>query len=551
MPKPTRLHRREFLGQATRWGGAAALAGTGCGNPRPSESSPAASNPATPRANPTQPPAEASPALPVPGSQAGLPSALPDGLVLDNFTLYTRTPLTLEAKRSRLGIGPVTPLSRLFVRNNLPLPDRSIVDNPDAWTLAVSGTRQRRAFTLSELKTLGITSVAAVLQCSGNGRRFFPHGPSGSPWGVGAAGCVVWTGVPVATVLQAAGGPGAQAKYLTTTGADPLPDLPEGLRREDLLVERSIPLDKALADALLAWEVNGVPLPLTHGGPLRLVVPGYYGVNNIKYAKSLACTAEQSPAKIQRTGYRVRPVGEKAAPDQPSMWRMNVKSWINGPGADGEIVLAGEVQLYGVAFSGERSVTRVEVSVDGGRTWGTAEWVGPDLGAAAWRTFRFEVKLAAGRHRLVSRATDSGGATQPRRRVENHRGYANNSWDDMALEIDVFNEPPADAATRPRAQTEAEAGPVALSESAQRGRELFLRGASPPCGTCHTLAEAQTAMKVGPNLDDLAPPVERVERAVSQGVGAMAGYADRLSPQERLDLATYVYEATRRRGGGG
>ena len=93
------------------------------------------------------------------------------------------------------------------------------------------------------------------------------------------------------------------------------------------MVERSIPL-KALDQALLAWDMNDEPMPLAHGGPLRMVVPGYFGVNNVKYVDRVAFTEGQSDAKIQASGYRIRPIGEKGAPDQPSMWEMPVKSWV-------------------------------------------------------------------------------------------------------------------------------------------------------------------------------------------------------------------------------
>src|SRR5690606_31597360 len=102
------------------------------------------------------------------------------------------------------------------------------------------------------------------------------------------------------------------------------------------IVERSVPM-KALEQAILAWEMNGEPLPLAHGGPLRLIVPGYYGVNNVKYVKRVAFTPKESDAKIHETGYRVRPVGEKGAATQPSMWDMNVKSWIDQPSGSGKV----------------------------------------------------------------------------------------------------------------------------------------------------------------------------------------------------------------------
>src|SRR5690606_34803098 len=160
---------------------------------------------------------------------------------------------------------------------------------------------------------------------------------SGTQWTVGAAGCVVWSGVPLRDVVAALGGVADGAVFLTGTGGE---KLPEGVDPLSVLVERSIPV-KALEDAILAWEMNGEPLSLAHGGPLRLVVPGYQGVNNIKYVKRVAFTATQSQARIMTHSYRLAPLGGKTGPDQASVWEIGVKSWINGPLSEQGAVKAG------------------------------------------------------------------------------------------------------------------------------------------------------------------------------------------------------------------
>ncbi|MDL5032085.1 sulfite oxidase [Pelomonas sp. APW6] len=340
---------------------------------------------------------------------------------------------TIETRRSAFGSSVITPAQQLYIRNNLPAPDAAIVENRDAWTLDVEGVKQPRSLTLAELKTLGLETVATVLQCSGNGRGFFPSKPSGTPWTVGAAGCVLWSGVPVRNVVAALGGLADGAVFITGTGGE---KLPEGVDPLSVVVERSVPI-KALGDCLLAWEMNGEPLSLAHGGPLRLIVPGYQGVNNIKYIKRLAFGSTESKAKIMAHGYRMTPPGGQSSPDQASVWEMNVKSWINGPLSDGGPVKAGLVQLHGVAFGGTRAIERVEVSTDGGQTWQTARLVGPDLGRFAWRQFSLEVKLAPGSYQVASRAVDSAGQVQPAERVENAHGYNNNSWRDHAISLAV------------------------------------------------------------------------------------------------------------------
>lgn len=351
----------------------------------------------------------------------------------DPKALIVHSSSTLETRRSAFGTSVITPTGQLYVRNNLPAPDAAILDNRDAWAVAIEGVKNPRVLTLAELKTLGVETVATVLQCSGNGRGFFPSKPSGTPWTVGAAGCALWSGVPVRQVVAALGGAADGMAYLTGTGGE---KLPEGVDPLSVLVERSVPI-KALEDAVLAWELNGEPIPLAHGGPVRLIVPGYQGVNNIKYVKRLALTREQSAARIMSHGYRMSPPGTKASPEQPSVWEMTVKSWINGPLSEQGPVKAGLVQVHGVAFGGTRAVQGVEVSADGGKTWQKAQFVGPDLGRFAWRQFVLPVQLAAGTHVLASRATDAAGNVQPAEREENLGGYNNTSWRDHAITITV------------------------------------------------------------------------------------------------------------------
>src|SRR3989344_4807993 len=251
---------------------------------------------------------------------------------------------TIETKRTAFGSGVITPAEQLYIRNNLPAPDASIIADRDAWEVAIEGVKAPRTLTLRELKTLGVETTAMVLQCSGNGRGYFPSKPSGTPWQVGAAGCVIWSGVPVRVVAEALGGMVPGAGFMTGTGGE---KLPEGLDPLSIIVERSVPA-AAMADALLAWEMNGVPISLAHGGPLRLIVPGYTGVNNIKYIKRLAFTAKETDAKIMSHGYRISPPGGKGDPSQPSVQEMTVKSWINSPGPDAAGVKAGLVQVQGV-----------------------------------------------------------------------------------------------------------------------------------------------------------------------------------------------------------
>ncbi|MPS29756.1 sulfite oxidase [Alcaligenaceae bacterium SAGV5] len=362
-------------------------------------------------------------AKPLPG-YAGWKNA--DAVVVHSST-------TIETKRSAFGTSVVTPTNQLYVRNNLPTPADTIVADRDAWQLQVSGVKQPRTISLRELKTMGLETVTMVLQCSGNGRGFFPSKPSGTPWTVGAAGCVTWSGVPVRDVVQALGGLTDGVPYMTGTGGEVLP---AGIDPKTVIVERSVPV-AAMQDAILAWELNGEPIPLAHGGPLRLIVPGYTGVNNIKYIKQLAFTPKESDARIMSHGYRMTPPGGKGDPSQPSVQEMSVKSWINSPVPEDGAQTAGTVQIHGVAFGGLNGIKGVEVSLDGGKTWRAARLVGPDMGKYAWRQFVLQATLPKGKHVLASRATDDRGNVQPETRGENQSGYNNTSWADHAVTITV------------------------------------------------------------------------------------------------------------------
>jgi sulfite oxidase len=349
----------------------------------------------------------------------------------DANSLIVHSSSTIETRRSAFGSSVVTPAEQLYVRNNLPAPDAAILADRDAWSVAIAGVKNPRALTVRELKTIGVETLAMVLQCSGNGRGYFPSKPSGTPWQVGAAGCVLWSGVPLRWVVDALGGLAGGVKFMTGTGGEKLPD---GIDPKTVIVERSVPL-AALGDALLAWEMNGTPISLAHGGPLRLIVPGYTGVNNIKYVKQVAFGAVETDARIMSHGYRITPPGGKGDPSQPSVQEMGVKSWINTPTADTGMLKAGNMQILGVAFGGMHPVARVEVSMDGGKTWADARLVGPDLGRYAWRQFAFAARLPAGSFTLASRATDTQGNVQPEQRLENAGGYNNASWRDHAVTV--------------------------------------------------------------------------------------------------------------------
>jgi len=358
------------------------------------------------------------------------PKGLPDFIKWKNRdALIVHSKKGIETHRSAIGESLITPNRNIYIRNNMPTMSDTQIGDRNNWKVSIKGVKNPKTFSLAQLKKLGHTTMATILQCSGNGRGFFAHEVRGSQWKTGAAACVVWTGVPMKVVVDACGGVDSDAVFMTSAGVD---HEPTGLDPKKAKVERSVP-KKVYKDAMLAWEMNGVPLPNSHGGPLRMVTPGYFGINNVKHLGQVAFTKTESTVKYMKSSYRISPIGKKGS-QYPSCWEMPVKSWITRPTDETGTVKAGNVQIVGVAMGGTKKVRSVKVSIDGGQSWKKAKFVGPDLGKYAWRQFVFEANLAPGSYNLASKAS-AGGKTQPELRYENRRGYAHNGWKDHSVNI--------------------------------------------------------------------------------------------------------------------
>ena len=360
------------------------------------------------------------------------PKGLPDFIKWKNRdALIVHSKKGIETHRSAIGESLITPNRNIYIRNNMPTMSDTQIGDRNNWKVSIKGVKNPKTFSLAQLKKLGHTTMATILQCSGNGRGFFAHEVRGSQWKTGAAACVVWTGVPMKVVVDACGGVDSDAVFMTSAGVD---HEPTGLDPKKAKVERSVP-KKVYKDAMLAWEMNGVPLPNAHGGPLRMVTPGYFGINNVKHLGQVAFTKTESTVKYMKSSYRISPIGKKGS-QYPSCWEMPVKSWITRPTDETGTAKAGNVQIVGVAMGGTKKVRSVKVSIDGGQSWKKAKFVGPDLGKYAWRQFVFEANLAPGSYNLASKAS-GGGKTQPELRYENRRGYAHNGWKDHSVNIKV------------------------------------------------------------------------------------------------------------------
>ena len=349
----------------------------------------------------------------------------------DRSALIVHSNKGIETHRSAIGESLITPNRNVYIRNNMPTMTDEQIGNRKNWKVSIEGVKNPKTFTLAELQKLGHSTMATILQCSGNGRGFFKHKPRGSQWKTGAAACIFWTGVPMKTVVDACGGISGDSVYMTSEGVD---HVPTGLDPKKAMIARSVP-KKVYKDAMLAWEMNGVPVPNAHGGPLRMITPGYFGINNVKHLGKVAFTSQESSVKYMKKSYRISPIGKKGS-QYPSCWEMPVKSWITRPTDETGTVKAGKVQIVGVAMGGTRKVKNVKVSVDGGSSWKKAKFIGPDLGKYAWRQFVFETTLTSGKYNIASLASN-GKDKQPELRMENRRGYAHNGWKDHSVNITV------------------------------------------------------------------------------------------------------------------
>ena len=159
---------------------------------------------------------------------------------------------TMETVRGAIRSGVITPSPTLFVRNNLPAPSASITENMDNWEVSFEGVKNPRSLKVSDLKKMGATTVASVLQCSGNGRAFFPHGAGGTQWSVGAAGCVMWTGVPLKDVIESMGGSVGGMRYITGTGGE---EIPAGIDPKTIMPE--IQVDLWALTTIINLELRG------------------------------------------------------------------------------------------------------------------------------------------------------------------------------------------------------------------------------------------------------------------------------------------------------
>lgn len=313
----------------------------------------------------------------------------------------------------------ITPNELFYVRNHLPYPQIA----QDSWQLTVDGlVKQSVRLGYEDLLQMRQVSRLVTLECAGNRRAGLPAPAPGPQWNIGAVGNAKWTGVPLMDVLDQAG-ISQQAAEIVFSGAD------TGSRTDmngQFTYIRSLPNDrKLLEECILALKMNDEPLPSKHGFPLRLIVPGWYGMAHVKWLTGITAVETSFKGPWQAFDYVYVTDEDNYAGAEP-VKEMLVNSIITWP-FTGQLVKQGQHMLKGLAWSGTGPVTSVEVSTDGGITWQAAALTSPEHTDCTWTFWQFPwTAEKPGRYTVMARAEDAKGNRQPPQSRWNAKGYGNN-----------------------------------------------------------------------------------------------------------------------------
>jgi len=336
----------------------------------------------------------------------------------------TSRPPQLETPFAAFNGKVITPNDLFFVRYHLA--DIPLSIDPNTFSLEIKGKVDKPLkLSLAAIKRMPAIDIVAVNQCSGNSRGFFNPRVAGGQLGNGAMGNARWRGVPLKTVLDAAGVQRG-ARQVTFNGMDgPVLDkTPDFVKALDIDHARD-------GEVMLAYMMNGADLPLLNGFPLRLVVPGYYGTYWVKHLNEITVIDDVFDGFWMKTAYRIPDndcncVEPGTAPKATiPINRFKVRSFITNVADGAKLRADAETMLKGIAFNGGKGIRHVAVSTDQGKTWAQAR-LGTDLGKYSFREWQLPVRLATGAHVLKVRATSHGGEVQPMEPLWNPAGYLRN-----------------------------------------------------------------------------------------------------------------------------
>jgi DMSO/TMAO reductase YedYZ molybdopterin-dependent catalytic subunit len=338
-------------------------------------------------------------------------------------------PLNLEMPFEQLD-GFITPIKSFYVRTHFPIPKIDKIE----WRLRIEGEVEKPfEIGYDDLLKLGSRKIPATLECAGNNRNFLEPKVKGVQWGLGAVGNADWTGVPLSILLDRAGIK-SRAREIIFEGADrgrlEDPKSPRG----EIHFARSIPLEKA-RDVLLAYKMNGVDLPPEHGFPVRAIIPGWYAVASIKWLQRIIVTDKPFNGYYQTLDYAFWSRRGNDAQLTP-LSELEIKAEISRPKPNEVVQANSNFRVQGAAWTGQGEITKVELSVDNGKTWSDAKLLGESK-PNAWRLWEFDwtTPSTGGKATLIARATDSTGQTQPSDRDPDRGTYMINHL--LPIEVEV------------------------------------------------------------------------------------------------------------------
>jgi DMSO/TMAO reductase YedYZ molybdopterin-dependent catalytic subunit len=354
----------------------------------------------------------------------------PETKLRDGRIVRCESPLNLEMPFSSLD-SFLTPTKSFYVRTHFPIP---AIDR-DAWWLQVEGEVEKAfAINYEQLMTFESVTAPVTLECAGNNRSFLEPKVKGVQWHLGAVGTAEWTGVRLSTLLDRAS-PKPNACEVILEGADcgmlEEPKSPPG----ELTFARSIPLEKARRDVLLAHKMNGDDLPPEHGFPVRAIVPGWYAMASVKWLQRIIVTDRPFTGYYQTIDYAYWDNRDEMAELKP-LTEMQVKAEIARPAEDEIVPAKSSVCVRGGAWACDAEITKVELSTDGGATWSDTKLLGESK-PNAWRFWEFDWQTPSqpGKQTLIARATDSLGRTQPVMRDHDRGTYMINHL--LPIEVEV------------------------------------------------------------------------------------------------------------------
>jgi DMSO/TMAO reductase YedYZ molybdopterin-dependent catalytic subunit len=346
-------------------------------------------------------------------AQSGRNSGLP-GLIIRE-----KDPENLEYPFSTLETF-ITPNDRFYIRSHFPVPKL----DTSAWRLKVEGAVDSPfELTYDDLLKMTLRTLVATLECAGNSRVFLTPTAAGAQWELGAISNAAWTGIPLAAILAKAGVK-PNAVDVVLEGADSGLLKTEPKPPDAVHFARSLPLAKAMQpEVVLAYKMNGENLPVSHGYPLRAVVPGWYGVASVKWLSRIVVTDQPFHGHYQTIDYAYWD-RRNGLPTRIPVTEMQVKSEISRPSMH-EVIPAGKgYRILGAAWTSGAQISQVEVSTDGGQLWSSAKLLGRHV-PYTWRLWEHEWRVPAqpGRYTIMARATDSQGRVQPMKRDPDRQNY--------------------------------------------------------------------------------------------------------------------------------